>query len=976
MKEQNFDSAYEKVKELVIKFQQGEKHYLSQFYQEAEVRQDFLDNFFTALGWDVTHKEQKNPYEQEVKIEKGVRVSGAQKRADYSFAIAPNFRDPLFFVEAKKPAKALRNAQDYFQSIRYGWHKAHPLSILTDFEEFHILDCRYTPDINNSLDKCYKRYHYTDYLDKEKFAEIYFLFSREAVANNSIENISDTLPKRKGKATTKTLFPYEIHQTIDEAFLEEIDGIREKLAKAFKKQDENLTSEELTEATQRTIDRLVFIRFLEDKLIEQKHYVSEFGEKGTAWNDFISACRKLNAKYNGIVFKEHFIDKQTFAGPEVNEFRIICQDLCHLNSQFLFNEIPIHILGSIYERFLGKVVNATAKRVTVDEKPEVKKAGGVYYTPKYIVDYIVRNSVGKLIEGKTSEEIAEMRFADIACGSGSFLISVFDCLLIYYQKYYQKYKAKAITDGCIEKDGQMVLSIKQKQKILLNNIYGVDIDQQATEVTQLSLALKLLEDETTATANDMQVLFHEKILPDMSKNIFCGNSLIGTDILTFNGLFSGDEEKKLNPMNFKDVFKNVMKVGGFDVIIGNPPYVNIENLEEDVKKYFFAKYKACKGRADIYIAFIEKALSCIKQNGLISFIIPYAFTNQNYGALLRASLIKDYFIKEIVDTSNYFVFDTANVKNIILTIQNSKTIKDKTIIKVVNCSEEFNTLNLYKTFSILQNTFIALKDFRFETKPFSNFLSIKNNICKKTIPLKNICLVAYGARINHKTKDIGKDHYISFEQKKGLVPFCEGKNIDRYNFEQYGWLQYTPTEHYNSMFPELFESEKLMFINVVKDRLRFAYDNLGFYNSHTVINCVRLDKLIKSTHPSAKKALRENNLEFCKNYHYFYLLAILNSNLINWYFITFLSERLHFYPNDAKNLPIKEINFKNKTEKGQHDKIISLVEKLFEVKREIMISKTEKDKTYSERKYSSIDSAIDEEIYKLYNLSIDEIKII
>ena len=412
MEENDFDSAFETVKELVTKFQKGERHYLSNSYQEAEVRQDFLDNFFTALGWDVGHKIQHDPYEQEVKVEKGVRVSGAQKRADYSFAIAPNFRDPKFFVEAKKPSKALKNAQDYFQAIRYGWPKGHALAVLTDFEEFHILDCRYTPDINNSLDKCYKRFHYTDYLNKEKFAEIYYLFSREAVANNSIEKVAETLPKRKGKATTKTLFPYEIHQTIDEAFLQIIDDIRETLAKAFKKQNEDLTSEELTEATQRTVDRLVFIRFLEDKLIEQEHWVSEFGEKGTVWNDFISACRKLDAKYNGIVFKKHFIDNPNFLGADESQFKVICQDICHLNSRFLFNEIPIHILGSIYERFLGKVVHASAKRVTVDDKPEVKKAGGVYYTPKYIVDYIVRNTIGKLIEGKTPEQVAKLRFAD------------------------------------------------------------------------------------------------------------------------------------------------------------------------------------------------------------------------------------------------------------------------------------------------------------------------------------------------------------------------------------------------------------------------------------------------------------------------------------------------------------------------------------------------------------------------------------
>ena len=485
----------------------------------------------------------------------------------------------------------------------------------------------------------------------------------------------------------------------------------------------------------------------------------------------------------------------------------------------------------------------------------------------------------------------------------------------------------------------------------------------------------MLEDETTATTNEVMVLFHEKILPDLTNNIICGNSLIGTDILSDN-IFAEDEERRLNPMDYRDVFKNIMKDGGFDVIVGNPPYVNIENLEEDVKKYFFKTYATCKGRTDIYIAFIEKALSSVIDNGLISFIIPYAFTNQNYGALLRYDLINKHFIKEIVDTSNYYVFDTANVKNIILTIQKTYSAKSKTLINIVKGSEEFNTLHFSKSYSISQRSFLDLKEYRFETKPFSSNLLIKNNLFKNTVPLEKICLVAYGARLNHKSQNIGKEHYISKDKKSGYVPFSEGKNISRYSFEQYGWLNYTPFEHYNSMFPELFENDKLMFINVVKDRLRFAFDDSGFYNSHTIINCVRIDKLVKANHPSALKILKENNVEFAKHYHYFYLLAILNSKLINWYFTNFLSESLHFYPNDAKNLPIKIINFKNKTEKATHDQIVLLVEKLLDAKKDVCNAKTEKDKSYFERKLLSLDSLIDTEIYKLYKLTNEEIEII
>ncbi|MFC2093522.1 Eco57I restriction-modification methylase domain-containing protein, partial [Bacteroidota bacterium] len=635
----DFKSAFKDVKKLSADFKANERHYLSPGYSEADVRKDYIDKFFTALGWDVNHNIQKNPYEQEVKVEK---TQSNQKRTDYTFFLSPNFKDAKFFVEAKKPQRNLYNKDDYFQTIRYGWNANTPIAVLTDFEEFHILDCRFKPDINSVLqNKNHKQYHYSDYADLDKLNEIYFLFSQEAIADDSLKKYSDTLPKPKGKAPPGTP---KVSHTIDEDFLVYIDKVRENLAKSFKKNDANLSSEELTEATQRTIDRLVFIRFLEDKLIEPDNYVSEFGKKGNAWNDFISLSQKLNAKYNGIVFKKHFIDEQNFKGSDKNEFDKICKEISHLNSPYDFNAIPIHILGSIYERFLGKVVHATDKRVKVEEKPEVRKVGGVYYTPKYIVDYIVQNTVGKLIKGKTPEEISRMHFADIACGSGSFLIGVFECLLNYHNEYYQSHPDKAKKDGCLEKDGMYILSIKQKQNILHNNVFGVDIDQQATEVTQLSLALKMLEDETTATANDMQVLFHEKILPDLSKNIVCGNSLIGTDILS-NNMFESEEERKLNPMDFENVFPEIMRKGGFDAIVGNPPYgAELDNM---LRTYLERKSKL--GNTDTAALFLINARRILKNSGKTGYIIPKSFTYASNWAKTRNILLSD--IIQIIDCS-------------------------------------------------------------------------------------------------------------------------------------------------------------------------------------------------------------------------------------------------------------------------------------------------------------------------------------
>jgi adenine-specific DNA-methyltransferase len=611
-----FEEAHARVRQLCADFRANEKFYCSPSYQEQEARRDFIDKFWVALGWDVNHDTQKNPFEQEVKVER--KEHGAsQRRADYAFYLGPNFRDVKFYVEAKKPHADIATADNYFQINRYGWSSQTPVGVLHDFEQFEIADCRYKPDIATALSGNIRKYHFSQYEDAEKFAEIYWLFSREAVAAGSLEKFAASLPRRRGKAVQRGLFKGG-YQGIDETFLQELDGYRDSLARVFKNNNPDLDGETLTELTQRTLDRLVFLRFLEDKHIEPENRIAYFGDKRTAWQDFIAESRRLDGIYNGIVFKTHqILDAPSFKVDD-DAFSDICESLSHINSPYDFNAVPIHILGSIYERFLGKVIVATEKRAKVEEKPEVRKAGGVYYTPEYIVRYIVENTVGKLIEGKSPAQIADMKFADIACGSGSFLLGIFDVLIRYHTKYYNDNPGKARKGEVEERDDGLHLTLQKKREILLNNIYGVDIDAQAVEVSQLSLYLKLLQDETPGSARARQLEFQETILPSLNKNIVCGNSLIGRDILD-GQLFAGDEERKLNPMDFEDAFPSIFKHGdraretasgdvfelegqvvpateeykitrkpaapkaksvGFDAIVGNPPYIRIQVMQE------------------------------------------------------------------------------------------------------------------------------------------------------------------------------------------------------------------------------------------------------------------------------------------------------------------------------------------------------------------------------------------------------------
>ena len=576
-----FHEAFDQVRRLVDQFGRHEREFKDPSYQEAQVRQDFIDPFFVALGWDVRHEEQKNPYQQEVRVEKRVNDGAARRRADYAFYVRPNFQEAKFFVEAKKPARDLRNANDYFQTARYGWNAQASISALTDFEELHIIDCRSKPHVDSAIQLGIERFKYDQYADEETFRRVFHLFARPAVAEGAIEQyLADKRSASAARGIQRDLFGGG-YRPLDESFLSYLDGLRKELAVSFKRRNPWMDGLHLTEAVQRTLDRLIFMRFLEDRWIEPDPTISPLLEKhGAIWGAFSQTCRRLGAKYNGVVFKEHFSDlSQACSGPEPQVFGSICAQLVSADNPFNFNYFPVHILGSIYERFLGNVVVANEAGARIEEKPLVRKSGGVFYTPHEITRRIVKDTVGQLIAGKSPKQIAKMRFLDPACGSGSFLIQAYEYLLSYHTAWYQEHPEQAKTDGCAFEDGQWTLSLRNKRDILQNCIFGVDVDAQAVEVAQMSLYLKLLEHETTSSANELQVLFKEKVLPNLSTNVVCGNSLIDFDMVA-NSAKATAEVERINPLDYRQAFPKVMDAGGFQAVIGNPPYVRIQTLRE------------------------------------------------------------------------------------------------------------------------------------------------------------------------------------------------------------------------------------------------------------------------------------------------------------------------------------------------------------------------------------------------------------
>ena len=326
------------------------------------------------------------------------------------------------------------------------------------------------------------------------------------------------------------------------------------------------------------------------------------------------------------------------------------------------------------------------------------KAGGVYYTPEYIVSYIVENTVGEKLKdrkpgdfdtktgggGKKLNRFNFLTILDPACGSGSFLVNAYDRLLNWHLEYYSQPKntAKALKERKIyevkkQKSKTYRLSIAEKQRILLNNIYGVDIDRQAVEVSKLSLLLKLMEDENVESEEELFKHSDIQMLPDLSGNIKCGNSLIGSDFYKEKeaSLFPIEERQKINVFDWesKEGFGEIMKAGGFDVVIGNPPW-GAEFLNAE-KVYLKKNFAAFDSELESYIFFIEKSHTLLAKNGHYGMIIPSnLFTNVRYNQI-RIYLLRNVCLSYLLDLGSG-VFEKVAADSGVIIYQN-KPVKNK-----------------------------------------------------------------------------------------------------------------------------------------------------------------------------------------------------------------------------------------------------------------------------------------------------------
>ena len=1036
----------EAILKLVEKYDYHQAAYKRGQFNETQLRREFVDPFFKTLGWDVDNTGGYSELYKEVIHEDPIRIRGSTEFIDYAFRIGGQRK---FIVEAKKPAVNIKDdIGPALQIRRYAWNARLPLAILTDFEEFAVYDCTKKPKPGDTASTWRIAYFtYKEY--PEKWEWIASIFAQESILKGSFDRF---VKGTKGKKGTTT---------VDEAILDDIENWRDDLAKNIAIRNLELSHEEMNVAVQRTIDRILFLRICEDRGIEEYGCLQKLLEGEGVYERLLGLFHRADTRYNSGIFHfsvesgwEEMPDTLTPAlAIDDSVLKKIIRRLYYPESPYEFSVISPVILGQVYEQFLGKVIRLTSgHQAKVEYKPEVKKAGGVYYTPEFIVDYIVSHTVGELVKDKTPRDVAKLRVLDPACGSGSFLLGAYQFLLDWHLNWYIHNLVPVLADhSATSKEVQGLLpepvpragkkrsggdtslpiyksangpssgtrsdwklTIAERKRILLNNIYGVDIDTQAVEVTKLSLLLKVLEEESEENVSRQLKLFEERALPSLHRNIKCGNSLIGTDIYADvqSTLDDPEEVKRINAFDWDREFPEIIQRGGFDAVIGNPPYVRQESIKEQ-KEYFQTHYETYQGTADLFVYFIEKGISLLRKGGLFSYIVANKWMRANYGKPLRIWL-KSKRIEEIVDFGDLPVFTTATtypcvirvrnngpgtffeaalVENLSFTSMNDYVIQHKHSIDVQNLDETGWTLSDAKSQELLkkiQNAGIPLGVY----VNGKIFYGLKTGLNKAFIVDEAI-----------RVKLIQEDP----KSAEIIKPFLVGKDVKRYdspNSDKY--LIYIPwhfplhldnsisgsskkaESKFKAQYPAIFNyllsfKDQLASRNVTETGIRYEWYALqrwgAQYHSEFEKPKIIVPAIVKSaSYAYDINGIYSNDKTTIIPTKDLYLLGLLNSKVVDFFMHSISSTKqggyFEYKPMYLSLLPIHPIDFSDTADKARHDKMVALVERMLTLHKQLSDVKTDHEKTLIERQIEATDRQIDALVYELYELTEEEIGIV
>ncbi len=953
------EEAKGKIKLLVDKYSRILAEKRVSKYNEEMTKKEFIEPLFEFLGWDI-----RNTYsDDEVTTEEKI----SSKRVDYGFRINSI---PKFFLEAK-PLKADLDKIEYVeQAINYAWHKGCTWAILTDFESIKIFNAEWkSPNpLQTQFGQTLKCQEFLQNFDQ------LWLLSKESFE----QGLLDKEAEKWGKKAKKT--------PVDKQLLSDFTRFREMLSKNASKlnQSTNLSEIELDEAIQRLLDRLIFIRNCEDRGLEAKTLLPAFREwqsqgKGQFVNQLREVFDRFDELYNSKIFAKHLCDDLQLDDEVLGEIINGLYSTKDNSVHYDFSAIEADVLGNIYEQYLGHILKKTEKRAKLTESQAHRKKQGIYYTPTYIVDYIVKNTLGELLKDKKVDP-EKIRILDPACGSGSFLIKAFDVLNDYYAK-----KDKDYAQHQLDASGQGTI-YSRKTKILENNIFGVDLDKQAVEIAQLNLMLKIAE--------------RGHRLPLLQQNIQNGNSLIDDPSVAEDKAF-----------NWNQRFKQIMDDGGFDVVIGNPPYIRVQTGNPLEKDYLQHNYLAAKGKYDLYILFIERGLKLLKPGGRFGFIVPNKFTQTKYGEALKKYILDNYAIEKYLDFGDLKVFEDATTYPCIIIIKNEKPnkkvgnyvkIKELTPEVLQIASKKIGTkyydCDLFTCFNFKQQN-LNIENWSFMSEELQNIyekISASSRIKLSGVTDK----IVQGFITGDNESFIFKSGFIPDIEATLLKKMPKGKNIQKYVLLDEGYkVLYTNSEDKKPLsasemekYPKTLEYLKER-ITQLKQRKFFGKEMSDFKEWWQLVHPVEYKYFQKpkiitpNLSPENRFVLDEEGyfvehdcyiitLKNESTSEYRYIVALLNSKVIEFFFKQtspmFSGGYYKYHTQYLNSIPIPEANSIDK------NKIILLVDQVVKIKKQYVYLKNKQtdEKVRLEQEIKKLEVEIDKEVYTLYGISDEEQKII
>lgn len=902
---------------------------------ERDVCRVFIEPLFEALDWKVRSldevQEQKNQ---------------PQGRPDYIFYLNGSI---AFYLEAKK-FKVL-DEEDIKQALNYARNKGKRWAVLSNFEETVILIC---DTQESSLQQhIFRR---ISYQNLESNIDDLLLLSKDSFKNNTIDKKAEEDGRIK-----KTI-------KIDKELLDDILKWQEMLTKSIKDNNKKEYEKEvLQEIVQILLNRIIFIRTAEDRKNEARSdetiksilNVYEQFSNISIRNRINRLFEEYDEIYDSKLFtyeENNFKNRHECEKVEIDNktYHKILKGTYDKNKiySYRFDAIDADVLGSMYEKYIGSI-------------QEYRKKQGIYYTPTWVVNYIVNNTLGSFIENGTKANIEKVKVLDMACGSGSFLLKAYDVFDEYYKSNLKKYLQSGLD---LKSDAT---KITQRTKILKEHIFGVDLDIKAVEIAQLNLLLKIAETRYR--------------LPDLRNNIKQGNSLIeDKDIVEENLIFNWDEQ-------FNDKF---------DIIIGNPPYFDIRTLSQKEQLYFKNSERwrdVYTRQADILYYFIINAIRNLKDGGILGFITSRYWLEATDANKLRKFILDNCTILKIIDFRDLQIFEgKANIHTLIIILQKVKkknpsfdfTLLDSSKIEKEDLGKILNSKSLPKI-TIKQNTLSENNWIMLPEEENKIFNRIKDNGEK----LSKVFHIGTGIQTGRDGVFVVNSDIINSNkiEKESLKRWIKNGDIDRYSITDNdlyvinGRIDFDITKYKH--VTNYLESHK----KDLSTRYEYIKKKCNLYQWSTVreLSLFNLNKKIICPYKADENrfCLIEDEIYFSKDVYqlikldnikedYEYFLALLNSNLLEFYFKRYAKKMgsiVEFYAEPLLEMPLRRIDFNLKSDKQIYEQIIELVPKINKLSiKESKITVNDDSKQTIIRNKRALLEKLDKIICKLYGLNDKE----